>query len=238
MVLPLNLAMTPSEIVATQSLPADFAWMSCHFCPDTEGITNIPEELPERPMLILTDRESCTGHNPDLVAQQLREAVQQLHCENVLLDFQRPWNPESGAMVKAIIQALPCPTAVTETFAEDLSCPVFLSPCPLHIPLATRLRFWEGREIWLEAGLCQEKLTVTRDGTTFTPIFPTQQLTGGFYEKKLHCRYHTSIAADRITFTLFDTHETLAAKLELAHSLGVTRAVGLYQELGRYFHKI
>lgn len=238
MVLPLNLAMTLSEIAATQSLPAGFAWMSCHFCPDTEGITNIPEKLPECSMLILTDRESCNGHNPDLVAQQLLEAVQQLHCESVLLDFQRPWDAEANAIVKAIVDALPYPTAVTETFAGDLSCPVFLSPCPLHVSLATRLRFWEGREIWLEAALCQESITVTTDGATFTPIFPTQQLTGGLYDKKLHCRYHTSIAADRITFTLFDTHETLAAKLELAHSLGVTRAVGLYQELGRYFHKV
>ena len=238
MVLPLNLAMTSSEIASAGAIPERVAWMACHFCPHTEGITNIPEKLPERTMLILTDRESCNGHNPDLVAQQLLEAVQQLHCESVLLDFQRPWSSESDTMVKAIINVLPCPTAVTETFAGDLFCPVFLPPCPLHIPLATRSRFWEGREIWLEAALCQEKITVTRDSTTFTPIFPPQQLAGGFYDKKLHCRYHTSIAADRITFTLFDTYETLASKLKIAHSLGVTRAVGLYQELGRYFHKI
>lgn len=235
MVLPLNLAMTPSEISAAENLPPRIAWMACHFCTCTEGITNIPEQLPGQAMLILNDRESCAGHSPDLVAAQLLEVVEKFRCESVLLDFQRPWDPEADSMVKAITQALPCPVAVTEAFAADLSCPVFLSPCPLHLPQTDRFRCWAGREIWLEAALCQEKITVTKDGTIFTPIFPTQPLTGGFYDKKLHCRYHTAVSGESITFTLFDTHETLKEKLEFAHSLGVTRAVGLYQELGTVF---
>ena len=135
MVLPLNLAMTPSEIATTVSLPERISWMSCHFCPYTEGITNTPEALPEGAMLILTDRENCSGHSRDLVAQQLLDTVQKLHCESVLLDFQRPPNPELEAMVTAIVQALPCPEAVTESYAASLDCPVFLPPCPLHIPM-------------------------------------------------------------------------------------------------------
>lgn len=234
MPLPLNLAMTPSEIAATDSLPVNFAWMACHFCAYTEGITDIPESLPKHAMLILNDRQSCAGHSPDLVSAQLLETVQRFHCECVLLDFQRPWEPESDAMVKSVVQALPCPVAVTEPFAKDLTCPVFLSPCPLHLPHEEYLRPWKGREVWLEAALCQEKITVTRDGAVFTPVFPTQQLSGGFYDERLHCRYHTVISGDNITFTLFDTHETLQSKLEQAQSLGVTRAVGLYQELGAF----
>lgn len=234
MVLPLNLAMTPSEITTAASLPSNIAWMACHFCAYTEGIANVPEFLPDHTMLILNDRESCAGHSADLVAQQLLETVQQFHCESVLLDFQRPWEPESDVMVKAITRVLPCPVAVTEAFAKDLTCPVFLAPCPLHMPLETYLKPWGSRKIWLEAALCQERITVTKDGTTVTPIFPTQQLSGGFYDKKLHCRYRTAVSDARITFTLFDTPNTLKEKLELAHHLGVARAVGLYQELGHY----
>ena len=104
MVLPLNLAMTPSEIAAASSLPERISWMSCHFSVSTMGIMNIPEALPDGAMLILNDRENCAGHSADLVAQQLLDTVQRFHCESVLLDFQRPRNEESVAMVKTIAE--------------------------------------------------------------------------------------------------------------------------------------
>lgn len=232
MVLPLNLAMTPTEIAAAPVLPAQIAWMACHFCTGSDGISNLPAVLPEGAMLILNDRESCAGHSSDLVAQQLADAVKRFRCESVLLDFQRPWNPESDAMVRTVLKVLPCPAAVTEIYAEGLPCPVFLAPCPPHTPLEKHLQPWRGREVWLEAGLCQERITITGDGTVFTPVFPTESLSGGFYSPQLRCRYTTAVSCDSITFTLFDTPETLKEKLALAHTLGVTRAVGLYQELG------
>ena len=136
-------------------------------------------------------------------------------------------------MVNSIVGALPCPVAVTEGFAKELSCPVFLSPAPLHIPLEQYLEPWKGREIWLEAALCQEEISITDKGVEYTPIFPTGELSGGFYEEALRCRYHTDVAPERIRFTLFDTRETLEVKLELAAQLGVARAVGLWQELGK-----
>jgi len=234
MVLPLNLAMTASEIAATPVLPERIAWMSCHFCACSDGIANIPEALPKNAMLILTDRESCAGHSRDLVTQQLLDTVQQFHCESVLLDFQRPWDSESDAMVKAVVEALPCPVAVSEGYAKDLSCPVFLAPCPLHAPLEGYLRPWKGRTVWLEAALCQETITVTKDGVSYAPVFPTQALSGGFHDRKLHCRYHISVSPDRIRFTLFDTPETMLEKLAEARSLGVCRMVGFYQELGTF----
>ena len=234
MVLPLNLAMTPLEIAVAPVLPDRVAWMSCHFCSDTEGIANIPEDLPKGAMLILNDRESCAGHSPDLVARQLLDLVHRCHCESVLLDFQRPPEPESTVMVSTLVQALPYPVAVTESFAEGLSCPVFLSPCPPHRPLSAHLLPWSGREIWLEAALCQEKITVTKDGTTFSPVYPVKIPEGGFYCDQLHCRYRTSIFENRIEFTLFDTRETLQEKLNAAKELGVCRAVGIWQELGTF----
>ena len=235
MALPLNLAMTQSEIAAADQLPSRLAWMSCQFSPFTKGITNIPKSLPEGAMLILDDRQNCFTHSPDLVARQLLDAVQQLGCESVLLDFQRPADPESITMVRIIVEALPCPVAVTEEFAKDLTCPVFLAPCPLHVPMADYLLPWNGREIWLEAALCQENITVTKHGTTFAPFYPVHVPEGSFYSEKLRCRYSTSVSGDCIAFTLFDTPETLKGKLQEAHALGVCRMVGLYQELGTFF---
>lgn len=235
MLLPLYLAMTAAEMQAKSSCPLPCAYMACQFSPYTEGITNIPETLPENSILILNDRMSCCGHSADLVAGQLAQAVEQLQCESVLLDFLRPPEPESKAMVEMIIQTLPCPVAVSEGFAKELACPVFLSPGPLHLPLAEHIAPWQGRDIWLEAALCQEEVTVTESGAEFNPVFPTQKLEGGFYDEALRCHYHTTASEHAVFFTLFDTPQSLEKKLELAHSLGIKRAVGLYQELGTSF---
>lgn len=231
--LPLNLAMTPSEISACPRLPESIAWMACHFSPYGQGLSNIPDSLPAGSMLILNDRLACSGHSPGLIADQLKEAATRLKCETVLLDFQRSPDPESNAVVKAIMEYLPCPGAVTADFAKALDCPVFLAPPMLHIPLDEYLTPWQGREIWLEAALCQEQITVTEKGVTYTPQFPPDHLEDGFPEEALCCRYRSRVSDKEVRFTLFDTRETLEKKLSLAQSLGVTRAVGLYQELGQ-----
>lgn len=231
MVLPLYLAMTAAQMQGSDVPPERAAWMACHFSPYCQGLSNLPQLLPPGAMLILNDRLPCDGHCPSLVAQQLKEAVEQFGCSNVLLDFQRPGEAETEAMVKAIIEALPCPVAVSDCYAAELDCPVFLPPAPLHQPLESYLQPWQNREIWLEAALCQEVVTVGTGGTSFLPQFPTDCLEGGFYEDTLKCRYLAEIREERIQFTLFDTRESLERKLELAASLGVKCAVGFYQEL-------
>lgn len=229
--LPLNLAMTASEISACGSLPERIAWMACHFSPYGQGLSNIPDSLPGSAMLILNDRMACCGHSPGLVSEQLAQAVADLGCESVLLDFQRPPEPESEVMVREILSALPCPAAVTAGYAATLSCSVFLPPPMLHIPLQDYLKPWQSREIWLEAALGQERITVRAEGVEYSAQFPPEYLEDGFPEEDLCCRYRTEINQDNISFTLFDTRQTLEAKLALAQSLGVKRAVGLYQEL-------
>ena len=232
MVLPLYLAMTGAEMSSVSAFSFPLAYMACQFSPWGPGLTNIPDAFPERAMLILTDRMDCRGHSADLVARQLQDAVTQLKCESVLLDFQRPPDPESTVMAEAIIRSLPCPVAVTEAFAAGLSCPVFLSPAPLHLPLAEYLSLWTGREVWLEAALCQEEIIITGSGSECIQQFPPEGLEDGFYDEKLCCHYRIKPDVAQITFTLFDTPDSLEKKLELAQSLGVTRAVGLWQELG------
>ena len=231
MVLPLNLAMTPAEVQCAASFPERIAWMACHFSETEEGLTDLPQQLPEGAMLILDDHKNCDGHDPELVVQQLTDTVTQCGCESVLLDFQRPHDAQTGAMVQAIVNALPCPVAVTAAFARDLSCPVFLSPCPMHMALADYLKPWKDREIWLEAALCQEQAVVSKSGTGFRQPEELHDYTGGFYNDTLCCRYHTTVTDDSITFTLFDTAQTLREKMARAMELGVSRFVGIYQEL-------
>ena len=54
---------------------------------------------------------------------------------------------------------------------------------------------------------------------------------GGHRDEKLHCHYQIHTDADSARFTLFRTPEDLDELLIEGEALGVTRAVGLYQEL-------
>ena len=144
----------------------------------------------------------------------------------VLLDFECP----PSADTRAVVQSLPCPAAAPPGYSD--TGPVFLPPASLHVPLEEYLSPWKGREIWLEAALQQQVITVTPHGVTIAPPAPNTERTGGFYAPDLHCRFTQEFTEDRAVFTLFDTPQTLREKLEHAAALGVTRAVGLYVELG------
>ena len=234
MVLPLYLAVTGAEMSALAGSCSNLAFMACHFSPYTQGLSNLPVFLPQDAMLILNDRMPCCGHSADLVAGQILDIMERFRCASLLLDFQRPSDGESENMVRRIVEKLPFPVAVTERYAQNLHCPILLSPAPLHVPLADYLQPWSDREIWLEAALQQEEINVTEAGTNDTNRFPPDGLDGGFFDETLCCRYKISASSDRITFTLFDTAKSLQKKLDLAQSLHVSRAVGLWQELGTF----
>ena len=237
MVLPLYLALTGAEISKLQTLSFPCAYMACHFSPYTQGLANLPTKLPSGSMLILNDRMPCQGHSADLIASQLRDVLDQFTCESLLLDFQRPPDAEIEDIVRRIVEVCPCPVAVTEGYASNLHCPVFLSPAPLHVPLADYLQPWADREIWLEAALLQEEIAVTETGTDYANRFPPCSQHGGFFDETLCCNYIVKPSPERINFILFDTPASLQKKLSLAHSLGVSRAIGLWQELGTIIQK-
>lgn len=232
MSLPVYLAMTGAEFAACQALPPHLGWMACHFSAYGTGLSNLPQSLPNGSLLIVNDRMPVCGHDPALVSSQLAQAAEKLECCGVLLDFQRPGNPQTEKIAEIIVSSLPCPVAVTEQYAGDLPCPVLLPP-PLFQPLEHLLEVWPDREIWLEAALCQQKATVTRQGCSFGPVTAAEPASQFFYEPKLCSRYYTKVFDDRIEFTLFRTAACLTDLLTRAEALGITMAVGLYQELGQ-----
>lgn len=232
MALPVYLAMTAAEFRSAEALPEHAAWMACHFSCYGTGLSNLPEQLPAGAMVILNDRTPVFGHDPELIAKQLSEIVACSNSGGVLLDFQRPDCPQTANIVKSIVTALSCPVAVTEAYAEELDCPIFLSPPPLCKPLAEHIIPWKDREIWLEVALDSQTITVTPDGSHFSPSFPADPQEPSFPEDALFCRYHTDVFEDQAVFTLFRTREMLDTLLQEAERLGVCRAVGLYQELG------
>lgn len=226
MALPLYLAMTAEEMAYADPLPGLGASMSCHFSLYGSGLEGIPTKLPAGWMMVLSDRVPVWNHDPKLVTAQLQEAEPAL----VLLDFQGDHSSRVNAIIESIL-TLPCPVAVSQRWEQDFSCPVFLEPVPPSQSLTSYLAPWEGRDVWLDISTWGEKITVTKDGSTISPL-PTTAKDGPCHrEEKLRCHYQTKIFADRAEFSLFRTQEDIAALLAEAEALGVTRAVGLWTEL-------
>lgn len=231
MALPLFLAMTASEVSACPTLPRHMAWMACHFSSYSTGLSNLPRQLPEGSLLILNDRIPVQGHDPREVTGQLTQLAEDNRVCGVLLDFQRPYHPQMEAIVRTIAETLPCPVAVTEFYAKDLSCPVFLEAPRAYHALESRITLWQGRELWLEVSYSPGTVIVTEDGSRYVPEtdfpdeFPVRR------DERLHCTYSMEKSEQQIQYHFKRTPEDLTALLEEAETLGIKKAVGLYQEL-------
>lgn len=235
MALPVYLAMTAAEMRDFSSLPPRCAWMACHFSSYGLGLSNIPRQLPQSSLLILNDRTPVREHDPQLIALQLKDAVEDLGAEGVLLDLQRPENPQTAAVVRGVVQTLSCPVAVTQCYAEDLPCAVFLeTPRPYH-PLSRQIKKWEGRELWLEAAFNGGSVTVTKEGSRYCPDGSFADDSTVYSAEALYCHYAIKKAGDCVVFSFRRTADDLRSLLKQAESLGIRRAVGLYQELGEEF---
>ena len=191
----------------------------------------MPSSLPPGSLLILNDRIPICGHDPERITGQLLKAAETIPYCGLLLDFQRSGLEESFRLAEHLVSSLPCPVAVADPYAENLNCPVFLSPCPHHTPLAEYLQTWAGREIWLDLARDAQMLTLTKNGCVTLPLPPGELPENGHRDKPLHCHYRTETSPDSARFTLWRTKEDLEALAREAETLGVKTLVGLYQEL-------
>lgn len=232
MPLPLYLALTAPELSTAGALPRHLAYMACHFSPYSTGLSNIPQCLPSGSMLILNDETPVEGHDPELIGRQLVEVSENLHCSCILLDLQRPFGDVTCRIAEAILLNASCPVAVSESYATQLKCPVFLSAPPADRLLREYLEPWQAREIWLEAALDAKSITVDKSGSRTAPAAPCDSSLLPHRSEQLYCHYKIEPEPEQVCFTLQRTQEDLKDLLAEAESLGVVGAVGLYQELG------
>ncbi len=226
------LAMTAAEL-ENFSVPDGYvpAYMACHFSPYTTGLSNIPSTLSPTSMLILNDRTPICGHDPHRIAAQLEEAMEQLAFESLLLDLQRPENQEAVNLCKILTEVLSCPVGVSDLYAADLDCPVFLAPAPLDQPLAKYLCTWEEREIWLDTATDAACITLTAEGSSLAPLPFSQPPKNAFTDETLHCCYRAEVFEDKAVFHLWRDFMHMEELVQEAQALGVTKAIGLFQEL-------
>ena len=230
MALPLYLARTAAEMGGNRSPAVPGAYMACHFSPWGPGLSNLPEALPPESILILDDSTPMSGHTPEVILRQLSEQMERHQCQSLLLDFQRQGIEVQQDLAALLAEALPFPTAVSEIYAAGLSCPVFLSPVPPERPLSEHLRPWHPREIWLDVTLDALELVLTENGCSCAPLFSFPD--AGQTDVRLHCHYDIQLE-EAAHFRIWRTREDLEGLLLEAESLGVSRAIGLWQELGR-----
>ena len=225
------LAMTAAEIAGKKEFPKRLAWMASHFSPYGLGLSNLPRTLPPGSMLMVDDITPIHGHDPEIILCQLSERAETLSVSGILLDFQRPDLDETAALVEILVQALPCPIAVSHHYARSGTFPVFLPPVPPSEPPEHYFSPWKGRDIWMELSLDAEEITITEEGSSIlllpNPGLPKQ----GFRDETLFCHYHCTQQEDSIKFLLWRTEEDLETLLNEVTQYGVTSAVGLYQEL-------
>jgi len=225
------LAMTATEFHSAAALPPHPGWMACHFSCYGLGLSNMPDFLPKGAMIIVNDRTPVSMHDPQTILAQLQELVSRWEPDCVLLDFQRPDQAQTALIARVLVENLLCPVGVSEPYAKELDCPVFLPPPPLHKPLKEYIAPWNGRKIWLEAALTAQTVTVTNSGSQFEPMQPAPLLKPHFTDEQLHCSYHIACKPDTAIVTLLRDIDQLNALLTEAESLGVELAVGLYQQL-------
>lgn len=225
MVLPLYLALTAAEFAVCSSFPQNMAWMACHFSSYGTGLSNLPPPLPEDAMVILNDRTPIHGHDPDIILRQLTE----LHPNCLLLDFQHPGVDAVTELTRILVKELPCPVGVSHFYGDGLDCPIFLPPIPPDVALGEYLAPWQGREIWLEAASEGITYTLTENGSTNAPLL--LPLRDGLPEESLHCHYKIGVNDNCAQIHLYRTENDLQNLLNDAKNHGVTKAVGLYQEL-------
>lgn len=235
MVLPLYLAMTAAEIRTNTDFPPNIGYMACHFSPYSTGLSNCPIHLPEGSMLILNDRTPIHGHDHGLISDQLTALIEKLKCDSVLLDFQRPDVPELSLLAEKLSAALSCPVGVSDLYAKDLDCSVFLPPVMPNTPLSEHLAPWQGRDIWLDISQEAQEITLTEQGAQIIALPQYSDSQDSHADEALHCHYRIELEKTA-RFTLFRTEQDLKELLQEAARLGVSRAIGLHQELHKYFY--
>lgn len=222
------LAMTAAEYEKNPEFSASIGWMACHFSPYGTGLSNCPTDLPKGSMLIVNDRTPVCGHDPNLIAQQLKQLVLELECSRVLLDFQRPQEDLTVKIAEAILSAVPCPVGVSECYGAAWDGPIFLPPIPLLQSPASYLSAWHKREIWLEINQQRAHYLLSESGCQQLSFsFPAEAKS--HFDRDLCCWYRMWESEDGVHFAI---ERNLPELKQAAEAFAVDCLIGLYQELG------
>lgn len=235
MFLPIYLALTAQEFAYSTAIPSTLCYLSCHFSPRGNGLSNIPTVFPEGSILCIDDSTPIANHSTNVVTEQINTLIQRLRPCGILLDFQRPDNPYAPDMIGCILEGVSCPVAVSHIYAKEFMCPVFLPPLPFRTALSDYLKTWSDREIWLELGNDKEMAIVTENGFGVERVYSIPEGGNQFRDIPLLFHYCTHLKQDHIVFYFHRTEEDLRELQVQAQKLGVSKFLGLWQQLQQFY---
>ena len=236
MFLPIYLAITAQEFAQIRDFSSTLCYLACHFSSSGTGLSNLPSQLPSGSILCIDDSTPISNHCKTQVTAQIRELISKLNPCGILLDFQRPDNPYALDMIESILgSCTDCPVSVSHIYARDFDCPVFLPPLPFRLTIPAYLQPWSNREIWLELGSDKEMAIITENGFGSEQICSIPPGGNSFREPSLLCHYCTQIKQDHIAVYFERTAQDLKELQLQASQLGVTKFLGLWQQLKQFY---
>lgn len=221
-------AITQEEIQKLATLPAQFAWMACHFNPEGNGIMDLPETLPPGCILILNDQIPYHGQSGEVIGQQLTECAQRWSLHGVLLDFERPVSEELRETVRMLVSTLPCPVACGKNLEIEGLVSVIQMP-----PLSEKPKeYFESKKgVWLELRKQAEGYRIERDGSkSYSTEEPQGEKLKRLQDTALCVHYHFTVNTENADFVLWRDHKDREKIIEQAKEAGIDTVIGLYQE--------
>jgi hypothetical protein len=205
--------------------------MACHFSPYGLGLSNLPRQLPEGAVILVSDRIPPGGHDAGVVVSQLEELAQQFHPKAIVLDLERTGDDFCAELAAKCDSISGTETVVAAAYAEGLQCSVFLGAAQLWTPAEQWLRPWSGRRIWAECVLQRALVRITEDGAVYRELPwepPRQEVLADGQQAVV---YGVREQADAVEVMLWRGKEQLALWMEKLEKLGVEHFLGLYQQL-------
>lgn len=221
-------AITQEEIRQMSTLPAQFAWMACHFDPNGNGIIDLPETLPPGCILILNDQIPYNGHSGEIIAQKLKECAQKWRLNGILLDFERPIPEEQKETARMLVNTLPCPVVCgQDTEIEGLISLIQMPPL-LENP---KKYFQRKKGAWLELQKQAVNFCIEKDGCKSDSVeVPQMEIIKGLQDNELYVHYHFTVNTENADLLLWRDRQDREKIMELAKEAGIDTIIGLYQE--------
>lgn len=169
-------AVTAGDCAERDAPKAHAAWMAAHFSAAGTGVSNLPQHLPPGSLLILDDQIPWQNHDAQRICQELLQAVADLACSGILLDFEREPCPQTRsfcALLCTYCQQHSIPLGMPPAYGLSLPVALFLPPLPCWPGPKTVLQPFSGRELWMDAA---ESGCVAEIGSESVQIFPANPL--------------------------------------------------------------
>lgn len=224
-------AMTAAEWLTAPKLPEMPAWMACHFSPYGTGLSNLPKMLPADALIMVSDRISPAGHDAALMVSQLADLTAAFKPAAIVLDLEAPENDFCRELARQCCKLKNVEVAVASRYAQDLPCSVFLSAAQLWTKPEDWLQPWEGRTIWAESVLQRGLVTVTDEGAAYKELPWEEPEEGLAVDEELQVAYRIRETKDAVEVMLWRGRKELDTWMQMLKGLGISRFLGLYQQL-------